>query len=258
MPAALSSEGGLTHWAKSAARNILRALRWDLTQNLAYDRMTADIISTHVAFGMNCIDVGCHKGEILELLMGQSPDGVHLCFEPIPEMAGSLAEKFSASPNVQIERCALSDSPGRTSFQHVRNAPAYSGMLRREYAVRVPDIEEIEVEVRCLDDWTDAVDHWDFLKIDVEGAELQVLQGAQALIRKHNPLIVFECGLGASDHYGTSPKDVTDLLMDRLGYRVFSLGSFLDNPNGEGLNASAFQQLFEANAEYYFVAAPGS
>jgi hypothetical protein len=40
--------------------------------------------------------------------------------------------------------------------------------------------------------------------IDVEGAEQQVVEGALETIRRHQPIVVFEHGLGAADHYGTA------------------------------------------------------
>lgn len=46
------------------------------------------------------------------------------------------------------------------------------------------------------------------MKIDVEGSELQVLRGAARVIRRDQPVIVFEDGRGAADLCGTRPDDV--------------------------------------------------
>ncbi len=54
----------------------------------------------------------------------------------------------------------------------------------------------------------------DFIEIDVEGAELQVLQGGVETIRGFQPTIVFEHGIGAAGHYGTKPEQVFELLAD--------------------------------------------
>lgn len=258
MASVLSRENGLVEKAKSGARHLLRLLRLDLTQNLAYDRMTDAIIKRHVKPGMNCIDVGCHKGEILELLLRQSPGGRHLGFEPIPSFASGLASKFKDHPSVEIIECALSNTHGSSTFQYVTNAPAYSGIRERSYAVENPHIEQIQVRLRPLDDWFTPDMKWDFLKIDVEGGELAVLQGAQQLLRENQPLVVFECGLGASDFYGTTAEDVYGLLSTELGYRLHTLKGFLSNPSSSGVSQEEFRDMFEKNAEYYFVASASS
>ena len=59
-----------------------------------------------------------------------------------------------------------------------------------------------------------------FMKIDVEGAELQVLRGAIQTILKYKPVIVFEHGLGAADHYGTKPEDIYDFLVSECGLSI--------------------------------------
>lgn len=256
MASVLSRENGLVEKAKSGARHLLRLLRLDLTQNLAYDRITEAIIKRHVQPGMNCIDVGCHKGEILALLLRQSPDGRHLGFEPIPGFARDLASKFTDFPNVEIVECALSDRQGRSTFQYVTNAPAYSGIRERAYAVDNPDIEQIEVELLPLDHWLTPGQQWGFVKIDVEGGELAVLRGAEAVLKADRPLVVFECGLGASEFYGTTAADVYAYLNAEVGYRLHTLKGYLNDPMGEGLSATSFQQMFDQNLEYYFVASP--
>lgn len=258
MASGFSRENWVIQKAKSGARHLLRTLRLDLTKNLAYDRMTDAIIKRHVRPGMNCIDVGCHKGEILELLLRQSPTGRHLGFEPIPSFARALATKFQEHAGVEIVECALSDENGMSTFQYVTNAPAYSGIRERAYAVENPEIQEIQVRLRPLDDWLTSGQRWDFLKIDVEGGELAVLRGAKEILQKDRPLVIFECGLGASEFYGTTAEDVYGLLNAELGYELYTLKGYLQAPSSAGISSEAFREMFERNTEYYFVAAPFS
>lgn len=246
---------GLTDKAKSAIRHLLKALRWDLTRNLAYDRMTDEIIRRCVKPGDVCIDVGCHRGEIMDLLLKQS-DGPHWGFEPIPSFAEFLRAKYPATSQVHIQECALAETRGSARFQYVQNAPAYSGLKRRTYAVDNPAIEEIEVSVRTLDSFLPEMPRVDFLKIDVEGAELGVLRGGLNLLQTRRPLVIFECGLGASDHYGTEPTDIHTFFTRDCGYQLMTLKNFLSASESEGLQASEFKALFDSNAEYYFMAVP--
>jgi len=235
---------------KQFARVSLNFLHIDLTKNLEYDRLTKRIMKMVIQPDSNCIDIGCHKGEMLDAMLKLAPNGKHMAFEPIPEMFEQLQKKYS--PKAKIYPYALADSKGTTTFNFVKNAPAYSGIKKRKYAVDQPDIEEITVELRTLDELTSESTRIDFIKIDVEGAELGVLKGAAQLIGKFKPVIVFECGLGASEYYGTKPGDIFSFFKDEAGMNISLLKSYIRK--GKALSASEFENCFNTNKEYYFIA----
>ena len=122
-------------------------------------------------------------------IVSYAPNAKHFGFEPIPSLYDLLLTKYSE--NVEILPFALSDENGKTKFQFVKNAPAYSGILQRKYDVKVPDIQEIEVELKKLDDVIPSNLKIDFIKIDVEGAEFGVLKGAKNILKKSKPLPKF-------------------------------------------------------------------
>lgn len=235
---------------KSKIRSVLNYFHLDLTKNLKDDRLTKLIIKKHLSSNSNCIDIGCHLGEMLEIMIGLSPNGNHFAFEPIPSMFDNLKNIFGT--RATILPYALASESGSSSFQFVKNAPAYSGLKKRTYAVAHPDIEEIEVTLKPLDDCIPKDLKIDLIKIDVEGAELGVLQGAKNTILRSKPLIIFEFGLGASDHYNTSPSDMYALLVDEYGLKIYTLASFLNN--SKALTIGELESYFQSNKEYYFVA----
>ncbi len=234
---------------KNIIRIALNLLHIDLTKNLAYDRLTKSIMKQILKPDSNCIDVGCHKGEILDIVLKVSPEGKHFGFEPIPYLYKDLKKKYNGKAT--ILPYALSEKNGYSTFQHVKNAPAYSGIKKRKYNTNHPDIEEINVELKRLDDIIDSSTKIDLIKIDVEGAELLVLKGATELIKRDKPYIIFEFGLGASDYYGTKPNDLYNLFND-AGLRISTLGSFIKNRGA--LSPVAFSNLYNNNEEYYFIA----
>ncbi len=236
---------------KEVARELLQMLRFDVTKNLEYDRLTKRIIIKALDANSNAIDVGCHKGEILELILRIAPVGKHTAFEPLPSFYENLVEKYGK--RARILNYALSDKEGKTKFQFVKNAPAYSGIKKRKYEVQNPEIEEIEVEMKKLDDLIEPDMKIDLIKIDVEGAEMGVLKGASELVKRDKPLIIFECGIGASDYYGTEPQEVF-LYFDRIQMKVSTLKGFVKK--GEPLSEEEFVRSFKSNSEYYFVAHP--
>jgi FkbM family methyltransferase len=235
---------------KSLLKYILNFIHLDLTKNLEYDRQTKLIMRRVINNNSNCIDVGCHKGEILESILKYSHRGKHYAFEPIPYLFNQLERKYKNK--ALIYPYALSDKAGESSFQFVKNAPAYSGIKKRKYDIVKPDIEEIKVELRTLDEIIPGDIKIDFIKIDVEGGEYGVLKGAKKLLKSSQPIVVFECGMGASDYYGTNPIELYKFITEEVGLKVSTLKSYIKN--NKPLTLNDFDYCFKTNKEYYFIA----
>ena len=143
-----------------------------------------------------------------------------MAFEPNPELAATLQERF---PTVTIHEVALSDTPGRSEFHLLTQLPAQSGLLRRP--TDRPSDEQV-IDVRRGDDRPPAAGHRriDLIKIDVEGAEVNVLRGARRTLRRWQPVVVFEHGVRTSKPYGTTPEMLFDLLAG-VGLNVFAARS---------------------------------
>ncbi len=192
----------------------------------------------------NCIDVGSHEGRVLAEMVRLSPGGRHIAYEPLPRLFEQLKRKF---PQVDVREAALSNVDGLSLFTHVKNLPSYSGFKRRSYPAR-PDIETLNVRVERLDSHLPAGYVPSMIKIDVEGAEQQVIEGAIETLARHRPVVLFEHGKGGSDHYGTSPRDIFHLLGDRAGLRIFDL-------DGNGpYNLTDLEGAYERNDRWNFVA----
>lgn len=232
---------------KNFIRNIFIFLKIDLTKNLKYDRLTKQVIKKAVSKKSVCVDIGCHKGEIFDLFIKQSPSQKHYGFEPIPSFYKNLKKKYKQH---YIFNYALSNKNGETEFQYVKNAPAYSGIKNRKYSIENPEIETIKVPLKKLDDvLTSKVD---FMKIDVEGGELDVLKGAKNTILTYKPIIIFECGLGASDYYQVTPQEIVSFITNDLNLKISLLDRWLSNM--ESLSTDEFINLYNQNKEYYFIA----
>ncbi|MBI3259966.1 MAG: FkbM family methyltransferase [Ignavibacteriae bacterium] len=237
---------------RDTLRSILNILHLDLNKSLEYDRLTKKIMRKVITPTSNCIDVGCHKGEMLNHILKSAPNGKHFAFEPIPSLFKQLQYKYSKS--AAILPYALSDKKGTTTFNYVKNAPAYSGINKRTYVVENPDIEEITVEMMRLDDCIPQDIPIHFIKIDVEGGEFGVLKGAERIINESKPIILFESGLGASDFYGTTAEDIFGFLTNEFSMNIFTLKTWLNQ--GKPLTKEEFMRYFTSNEEYYFLACP--
>lgn len=239
---------------KAQIKPVFKYLGIDLTRNMRYDRLSERILKTHLTPASNCIDVGSHKGEFLVQFLKYAPQGTHFAFEPIPDLFQQLEESFGGK--ARIFPYALAAAQGESSFQYVVNAPAYSGLKQRRYDIKSPEIKEIKVALHRLDDILPSYLQIDFVKIDVEGAEMGVLKGGLHTIAKWKPLVLFEFGKGASDYYGTQPAELYDLLTREAGLQVFSLAHYLHKK--PAYSRADFIQCYENICEYYFIAAASS
>ncbi len=221
----------------------------------SYDIQTIEVMKRILKKDSNCVDVGCHQGSILREILNIAPEGTHFAFEPLPEMYRHLVETFGNFPGVHIYDCALSDAPGMTSFQYVESNPAYSGFRQRKYDRPDEIIREITVKTELLDRLIPASMPIHFIKIDVEGAEFQVLRGAKDMIRKNQPVIVFEHGLGAADYYGTGPEAIFEILAGECKLKLFILSDWLESNGKQSLSREAFCEQFYSRSHYYFMAA---
>ncbi len=242
----------MTQPFKRWIKYLLQFIPVHLTKNMAYDAQTKQIIKRVCHNGNNCIDIGCHKGEIMDLFLQQSPNGQHMGFEPIPSLYEALRQKYKNTA-CDIRAIALSNQKGQTSFQFVRSNPAYSGLLKRRYQHEHEEIEEIRVDTDLLDNCVPADQPVQLIKIDVEGGEWQVLQGAVQTITRNKPYIIFEHGLGASEFYGATPAKIFALLSG-CGLQVSTLKHWLDGK--PSLSLPAFEEQFTRKINYYFIAHP--
>ena len=226
-----------------------------MDQNQLYDKQTVEVMRRMLHKDSNCIDIGCHTGVMLDKILEIASEGFHYGFEPLPDLYNHLVRKYANSGNVEIRNSALSESSGVVTFQHVISNPGYSGLRRRKYDHLNEEIREITVMTERLDDVIPALMSISFIKIDVEGAELQVLKGAVETVKRCRPVIVFEHGLGAADYYGTTPEDVFDLLVDGCGFRCFIMEDWLSSNGQDNLVRTEFASEFRSGRNYYFMAA---
>lgn len=233
-------------WAWGRLRR-LGVVREPMSQE---DRWTVAIMRRVLRPDSSCVDVGCAEGQILRHMLRFATRGAHFAFEPQPLAAQALGERF---PHVQVFALALADFEGESTFQHVVSNPGYSGLRARQYPRDDETIATLHVRVDRLDHVLPEGHRIDFLKIDVEGAELQVLRGAEATIRRSRPIIVFEHGKGAAEFYGTKSEQIYDFLVETCGLRLSLPPDWL--AGRPPLDRDGFVSQF-GGAHWYFIAHP--
>jgi FkbM family methyltransferase len=199
----------------------------------------------------NCIDVGCHKGLYLDRILRLAPRGTHAAFEPLPELCELLRARYAEYPNVAIHEVALSSCSGQMNFQFNKTNPGWSGLKRRSYPSEKNDLQVLAVRVQSLDEIFREDARIDFAKMDVEGAELDVLRGGNKVLSRNRPLIIFEYGLGSSEFYDAEPTSMFAIIA-QFGLYVSSIEQFL--AGAVPMTPSEFIKCYFDHTSYYFVA----
>lgn len=187
-----------------------------------------DLMQKLVHPGNTIFDVGANVGEwSLHALELGIP--IHLyAFEPLPLIFTDLQQRLSNYSSAQAVNLALSNNIGRVNFYYYDETYEFSGLssfyvrevLKEDH--QPPKIIEVEQDTLTHFCLSHNIDRIDFLKIDAEGAEWVILQGATNLIEQNKiKAIQFEYG-GCYVDAKTRLEDIFNFLSQQE-YLVFRI-----------------------------------
>lgn len=166
-----------------------------------YQRELAALLLRRLSSDAVVVDGGAHIGVLTVLLADLCPDGQVYAFEPAPQSEAYLRANLAVNgaKNVTVEAAALFDVDGELALSFDEAYPGGShvgGGSGRVPSGRVPSVR--------LDTWAAerGLDRLDLIKLDVEGAELAVLDGAADTIRRLRPVTIVECNPVALARFG--------------------------------------------------------
>jgi FkbM family methyltransferase len=146
---------------------------------------------------MVIFDVGAHNGEYALMVSQVLSKGDYLyCFEPQPDIYLGLSQRFCENRQVICENIALGKENGIVKLFFTRPGDTIASLKKNELIKSFTAMEQ-SVELMTLDKFCNlrGIATVDFLKIDVEGSEMDVLQGAQEMLSyKRIKAIQFEFG----------------------------------------------------------------
>lgn len=174
--------------------------------------------------GMTVLDIGAHHGFYTLLsarLVGSG--GRVFAFEPSPRERKALLRHVNLNrfKNVQVQALALGIEKKQADLYVVEGSQTGCNSLRPP--IVLSGTSSISVPVMPLDDWLSGqkLDRVDFIKLDVEGGELEVLKGASNLLeRRPRPVILAEVQDLRTLAWGYKAKDVIEYLREK-GYKWF-------------------------------------
>jgi FkbM family methyltransferase len=178
--------------------------------------------------GMVFFDVGAHVGKYTLLAArAVGPSGRVHAFEPNPELSRLLEHNISlnALRNVRPNQCAVSDSDGAGDFEACAEASVSSLLPREKRSAprrtsRILSVPTLRLDTYCASNRVRP----HLVKVDVEGAELLVFRGSEALLDAPGDLSsvwIFEHEPANYARFGYAPQQLFDFLR-RHGYRPWS------------------------------------
>jgi FkbM family methyltransferase len=188
--------------------------------------------------GMAILDIGAHHG-LYSLLASKkvSPGGHVIAFEPSPRELRRLRRHLSLNRrrNVQVEPLALGNTEETRELYVVLGQETGCNSLRQP-AISDP-VKKVRVPVTTIDRYIQrtGIQRVDFVKLDVEGAELEVLKGGSRLLSDFKPAILCELADVRTGPWGYRSMEIYEFLA-ALGYRWFSItpeGRLLSCPKKE-------------------------
>ena len=162
-------------------------------------------------------DVGANIGQTTAEYRREYPLARIVAFEPIAGVADMLAQRFSGDDRVTVERLALGD---RTGDAHMQSAD-------RSVASRMQPLgsDGELVSVETLDDYARRSRQFeiDFLKIDTEGHDLAVVQGARnSLSEGRIGMVQVEAGMSPDNELHV-PLEFLKATIEAHRYRLFGM-----------------------------------
>lgn len=183
-----------------------------------YEPSVSSLFCSLIEKGMTVVDVGANLGYYTLLAAKRVGDnGLIIAFEPNPFMFDLLQEniRINGWKNVQAFQLAVSDSEGKRQFNLPKlNVAAASFTIWNENDVA----ESITVNAVSLDCFLQ-VDP-DIIKIDVEGAELEVLRGMREILVKGKVKVMCEVHPAQLSSLGYSVKEIEEIL-NQYNYNIY-------------------------------------
>lgn len=174
------------------------------------------------------VDVGANQGEFTLFAASKLTEGKVIAFEPVQKQLNMLKTNIALNQfdNIKLNAFGLSDKEGELPIYTSTDCDAHFGVhegLSTLFPSETRNELEQLVTLKVFDDeYMKDLDRFDFLKIDIEGAELYALKGMEQSIKKFQPKILIEISDVTYESAGYTKKDLLDYL-DQLGYRPFKL-----------------------------------
>lgn len=173
------------------------------------------------------LDVGANFGWYTTLFAKYAgSDGSVHSFEPVPSIFENLNRNYDLMgrpENVRINNLALGDEEKELTIN------LFTGLSTGHASLSDQDRDDaipFKCQMITLDSYLEAnsIDQVDFVKVDIEGAELGFLKGADRLFKQERlPTILMEMALNQTKNFGYLPNDLIEFIRQRASYNFYKI-----------------------------------
>jgi FkbM family methyltransferase len=167
-------------------------------------------------------DAGTNAGSFVKVLKDEGiTQNIH-CFEPHPFLAQKVRSVY---PHVRMNPICLNSKNEKViinipehsvGISSMINRPVFDNLLKGGQKVVKYEVDSLTLDTYCL---ANGIDRIDFIKIDVEGAEKLIFDGATKMLSEHRIKAgIFEAGQTSIDA-GTSTEELISLIT-KYGYKI--------------------------------------
>ena len=190
-----------------------------------YEKDESNMIENLICFGSekrNFFDIGANIGWYSIMVAKSNRNVLVHSFEPIPKTYQSLVKNvdLNSLPNISTHNFGFSEKSGEFDFYYY---PEGSGNASSANVTGRSDTEVVKCKVKTLDEYvTESNMQIDFIKCDVEGAELLVFKGGMDAIKNSKPIVFSEILRKWSEKFNYNPNEIFSLFYN-LGYQSFTV-----------------------------------
>ena len=211
------TRGGL-RWRLGSQCQVQRRLRY----HGEFDRNDLRELRARLPENPVFLDIGaCFGYYALKIRQLCGPEAQVHAFEPFPVNHALLEEqrRLNGMADIRIHQIALSNEEGSVAFE---TPPASNGGVGHIAGAGAARANVVNVQCTTLDQFVarENLTRIDGIKLDVEGAELRVIEGGAESIRKFHPIILMELNPPCLERLGTSAAELLKRLQE-LGYSFF-------------------------------------
>jgi len=172
------------------------------------------------------VDVGANIGQSTDAYIRYFPNAAIWCFEPNSEIYSTLQNTYSNNTKIKCENIALGAKEGTFTLHHTIDptvsyiAPATENITYKNAQTGTETVHMTTLDSYCKHHNLDQID---FLKIDTEGHDLDVLRGAETSLATGNIRCVqCECSLNPDNTHHVA-FEVIKSFLENFKYRIFGI-----------------------------------
>jgi len=214
-------------WGSEMLLHPYYAMDYEIMAFGTYGEGVQRLIEARLRPGMVFFDLGANIGSVsLHAAWRVGPAGQVHSFEPVPALVDRLTANVSRNRLTEVIRVhplAVSNASGKTKINIAGREVNNQG---RASLVDAPAaFAQVEVETITLDEFVlrEGIEHIDLIKVDIEGAEPLMIQGAQKVLNSPEaPDLIVECNYLALAPSGMKPGDLVAMI-EECGYEIHAL-----------------------------------